>query len=86
MVAEKAPTGIRSSIVAVCGLFIVICSLVGMGITVGLMLSLQLSTVCLITAIPTVLVSIGFMAAKVRETKGVKLDEVGQEEASNEAH
>lgn len=80
MCAEKAPTEIRASVSGGFALLLFASILLGMVLNIVLMLVVpDIATVCMIISIPCVIIGILIMLLKVKETKGVKLDEVGHE-------
>ncbi len=76
MMTEKVPTDIRASVVGAEGLLVIIGLVVGyVSTTVG-MLVMPIWSACLAVSVPTVTVAAVIFALRVKETKGVNLDEI----------
>ena len=76
MMTEKVPTDIRASVVGAEGLLVIIGLALGYGITILSMLKLPIWWACLIISVVAVTVSAVMFTLKVKETKGVNLDEI----------
>ncbi len=76
MMTEKVPTEIRASVVGAEGLLVTVGMAVGyILMTVGI-LFLPVWLTCLLVSVPTVGTAAVIFALKVKETKGVKLEEI----------
>ena len=76
MMTEKVPTDIRASVVGAEGLLVIIGLAVGYILVIVGMQFLPVWLTCLIVALPCVAVAATILISKVRETKGVNLDEI----------
>ena len=76
MMTEKVPTDIRASVVGAEGLLVIIGLALGYGVTILGMTAMSIWNACLVVAIPTVTVAAIIFTLKVKETKGVNLDEI----------
>lgn len=76
MMTEKVPTDIRASVVGAEGLLVIIGLAVGYGVTILGMTAMPIWWACLAVAIPSVSVAAVMFTLKVKETKGVNLDEI----------
>ena len=79
MMTEKVPTDIRASVVGAEGLLVIIGLAVGYILAAVLMLKLPVYLTCLVVALPCVAVAAVILGARVKETKGANLDEIGME-------
>lgn len=79
MAAEKAPTEIRSSVLGGMGLLMMIGAMLGgVGVTVGFFFANSVGLVCMMVAIPAVVIGVGILLAKVKDTKGADLTTAGK--------
>lgn len=76
MMTEKVPTDIRASVVGAEGLLVIIGLALGYGITIIGMTLTEIWWACLAVSIPAVSIAAIMFTAKVKETKGVNLDEI----------
>ncbi|MBR0536234.1 MAG: MFS transporter [Clostridia bacterium] len=76
MMTEKVPTDIRASVVGAEGLLVIIGLAVGYGVTILGMIAMPIWWACLAVSVPAVSIAAIMFALKVKETKGVKLDEI----------
>ena len=76
MMTEKVPTDIRASVVGAEGLLVIIGLVVGYGTTILGMTLLPIWWACLAVSVPTVTVAAIIFVLKVKETKGVSLDDI----------
>lgn len=76
MMTEKVPTDIRASVVGAEGLLVIIGLAVGYGVTIVGMIAMPIWWACLAVSVPAVSIAAVMFALKVKETKGVKLDEI----------
>jgi hypothetical protein len=76
MMTEKVPTDIRASVVGAEGLLVIIGLAVGYGATIAGMLVLPIWWACLAVSLPAVSVAAIMFALKVKETKGVILEDI----------
>ena len=76
MMTEKVPTDIRASVVGAEGLLVIIGLAVGYLLAVVGMLVFPIWWVCLIISVAAVGVAAIMFTLKVKETKGVNLDEI----------
>ena len=76
MMTEKVPTDIRASVVGAEGLLVIIGLVFGYGFTIVGMTVMPIWWACLAVSIPTVSIAAIMFALKVKETKGVNLDEI----------
>lgn len=76
MMTEKVPTDIRASVVGAEGLLVIIGLAVGYIVTIVGMTVTEIWWACLAVSIPAVSVAAIMFALKVKETKGVSLDEI----------
>lgn len=83
MMTEKVPTDIRASVVGAEGLLVIIGLAVGYILAAVGMLVLPVYLTCLIVALPCVAVAAVILGARVRETKGANLDEIGMEKTES---
>jgi MFS family permease len=83
MIGESAPTSLRSSALAVQGVFQVVSNFLGFGIAALVQIWLPdrwLGLLYLLLAIPGMVISLFIMAKYVGETKGIDLEKVSGEE------
>lgn len=76
MMTEKVPTDIRASVVGAEGLLVIIGLAVGYLSTILGMMAMSIWWACLAVAVPTVAVAAAIFTLKVKETKGVNLEEI----------
>ena len=76
MMTEKVPTDIRASVVGAEGLLVIIGLVFGYAFTIVGMTVMPIWWACLAIALPAVSVAAIMFALKVKETKGVNLDEI----------
>ena len=76
MMTEKVPTDIRASVVGAEGLLVIIGLAVGYIVTIVGMTVMDIWWACLAVSIPAVSVAAIMFVLKVKETKGVNLDEI----------
>lgn len=76
MMTEKVPTDIRASVVGAEGLLVIIGLAVGYILTIVGMTVMDIWWACLAISVPAVSVAAIMFALKVKETKGVNLDEI----------
>ncbi len=76
MMTEKVPTDIRASVVGAEGLLVIIGLAVGYVLTIVGMTLMPIWWACLAVSIPAVSVAAIMFALKVKETKGINLDEI----------
>ena len=76
MMTEKVPTDIRASVVGAEGLLVIIGLAVGYILTIVGMTVMPIWWACLLVSIPAVSIAAVMFALKVKETKGVILDEI----------
>ncbi len=76
MMTEKVPTDIRASVVGAEGLLVIIGLVVGYGTTILGMTLMPIWWACLAVSVPTVTVAAIMFVLKVKETKGVSLEEI----------
>ncbi len=76
MMTEKVPTDIRASVVGAEGLLVIIGLALGYVVTIVGMTVTEIWWACLAVSIPAVSVAAIMFALKVKETKGVNLDEI----------
>ncbi len=76
MMTKKVPTDIRASVVGAEGLLVIIGLAVGYGATIIGMTAMPIWLACLAVSIPAVSVAAVMFTVKVKETKGVNLDEI----------
>ncbi len=76
MMTEKVPTDIRASVVGAEGLLVIIGLVVGYGLAIVGMMIMPIWWACLAISIPAVSIAAIMFALKVKETKGVSLDEI----------
>lgn len=76
MMTEKVPTDIRASVVGAEGLLVIIGLVVGYGLAIVGMTIMPIWWACLAISIPAVSIAAIMFALKVKETKGVSLDEI----------
>ena len=76
MMTEKVPTDIRASVVGAEGLLVIIGLVVGYGTTILGMTIMPIWWACLAVSVPTVSVAAIMFVLKVKETKGVSLEEI----------
>ncbi len=76
MMTEKVPTDIRASVVGAEGLLVIIGLAVGYVSTIIGMTAMSIWWACLAVAVPTVVVAAVIFTLKVKETKGVNLEEI----------
>lgn len=76
MMTEKVPTDIRASVVGAEGLLVIIGLAVGYVATIIGMTVTKIWWACLAVSIPTVTIAAIMFTLKVKETKGVNLDEI----------
>ena len=81
MMTEKVPTDIRASVVGAEGLLVIIGLAVGYILAAVGMLVIPVWLTCLLVALPCVSVAAVILGARVKETKGANLDEIGFESA-----
>ncbi len=76
MMTEKVPTDIRASVVGAEGLLVIIGLAVGYLSTILGMMAMSIWWACLAVAVPTVAAAAAIFTLKVKETKGVNLEEI----------
>ena len=76
MMTEKVPTDIRASVVGAEGLLVIIGLVVGYGAIIVGMLAMPIWWACLAISVPAVTVAAIMFALKVKETKGVILEDI----------
>ncbi len=76
MMTEKVPTDIRASVVGAEGLLVIIGLVLGYGLAIVGMTIMPIWWACLAISIPAVSIAAIMFALKVKETKGVSLDEI----------
>ena len=76
MMTEKVPTDIRASVVGAEGLLVIIGLAVGYILTIAGMAFMPIWWACLAVSIPAVSIAAVMFTLKVKETKGVVLDEI----------
>ncbi|MEE1320469.1 MAG: MFS transporter [Acutalibacteraceae bacterium] len=76
MMTEKVPTDIRASVVGAEGLLVIIGLAVGYIVTIVGMTVMDIWWACLAVSIPAVSVAAIMFVLRVKETKGVNLDEI----------
>ncbi len=76
MMTEKVPTDIRASVVGAEGLLVIIGLALGYVVTIVGMTVTEIWWACLAVSIPAVSVAAIMFTIKVKETKGVNLDEI----------
>ena len=77
MMTEKVPTDIRASVVGAEGLLVIIGLAVGYLTTIIGMTAMPIWWACLAVSVPAVSVAAIMFTIKVKETKGVSLDDIG---------
>ena len=77
MMTEKVPTDIRASVVGAEGLLVIIGLALGYGLTIVGMIAMPIWWACLAVSVPAVSIAAIMFAVKVKETKGVSLDDIG---------
>ena len=76
MMTEKVPTDIRASVVGAEGLLVIIGLALGYACTIISMTFVSIWWACLLVALPAVTTAAIMFTLKVKETKGVNLDEI----------
>ncbi len=76
MMTEKVPTDIRASVVGAEGLLVIIGLVVGYGTTILGMTLMPIWWACLAVSVPTVTIAAIIFVLRVKETKGVSLEEI----------
>jgi MFS family permease len=79
--AEKAPTGVRSSVFAAGMFLMMFVAMIGNFFMAAALRMTSISSAVLILSVPAIVISVLLVIFKVKETKGVDLTKVGSEEA-----
>ena len=79
MAAEKAPTEIRGSVLGALGLLMMAGAVLGcIVLTIGFFIFDSVGMACMLIAISSVVIGVGLLLAKVRDTKGADLTKSGK--------
>jgi len=78
--SEKTPTGIRTSVIAAMGLLLMVGAFIGNFYMAIALTKTSISNAILILAVPSIVIAMSLLAWKVKETKGVDLTKIDQEE------
>lgn len=77
MLAESSQTAIRSSVTAISGFFSMAAAMLSSVIFGALVLAVEIAVMCIVAGIITMGLMLLVILLKVKETKGVKLEQVG---------
>ena len=84
MLMEKAPTGIRASVISASYVLLMVSCLVGVGIMMFLMMKINLNFAAIMAIIPCMLVGTLIVLFKVKETKDNDLSNIKEEDVIKE--